>query len=63
MKHRGFIWLVMGLLGLCVVFPSAIFATSKPIILGVPTSLGFLEGKEGLFCVNMAVDEINTAGE
>jgi len=62
MKHRGFIWLVMGLLGLCVVFPSAIFATSKPIILGVPTSLGFLEGKEGLFCVNMAVDEINTAG-
>jgi branched-chain amino acid transport system substrate-binding protein len=28
----------------------------------VPTSLGFLEGKEGLFCVNMAVDEINKAG-
>ncbi|MGD8386871.1 MAG: ABC transporter substrate-binding protein [Desulfobacteraceae bacterium] len=34
----------------------------EPIILGVPTSLGFLEGKEGLFCVNMAVDEINKAG-
>ncbi|MFO7785152.1 MAG: ABC transporter substrate-binding protein [Desulfatiglandales bacterium] len=33
-----------------------------PIILGVPTSLGFLEGKEGLFSVNMAVDEINKAG-
>jgi branched-chain amino acid transport system substrate-binding protein len=32
------------------------------IVLGVPTSLGFLEGKEGLFCVNLAVDEINKAG-
>ncbi len=35
---------------------------AQPIILGVPTSIGFLEGKEGLFCVNMAVDEINKAG-
>ncbi|MBW1797243.1 MAG: ABC transporter substrate-binding protein [Deltaproteobacteria bacterium] len=34
----------------------------EPIILGVPTSLGFLEGKEGLACVNMAVDEINKSG-
>ncbi len=34
----------------------------EPVILGVPTSLGFLEGKEGLFSVNMAVDEINKAG-
>jgi len=35
---------------------------AEPIILGVPTSLGFLEGKEGLACVNMAVDEVNGAG-
>ncbi|MEJ2587707.1 MAG: ABC transporter substrate-binding protein [Deltaproteobacteria bacterium] len=35
---------------------------AEPIILGVSTSLGFLEGKEGLACVNMAVDEINAAG-
>jgi branched-chain amino acid transport system substrate-binding protein len=34
----------------------------EPIILGVPTSLGFLEGKEGLFSVNLAVDEINKGG-
>jgi branched-chain amino acid transport system substrate-binding protein len=34
----------------------------EPVILGVPTSLGFLEGKEGLACVNMAVDEINGNG-
>ncbi len=37
-------------------------AAAEPIILGVPTSLGFLEGKEGLFCVNMAVDEVNAKG-
>ncbi|MFP4037213.1 MAG: ABC transporter substrate-binding protein [Desulfobacteraceae bacterium] len=41
--------------------PSPVRA-QEPIILGVPTSLGFLEGKEGLFCVNLAVDEINNAG-
>jgi len=35
---------------------------AEPIILGVPTSLGFLEGKEGLACVNMAVEEVNAAG-
>jgi branched-chain amino acid transport system substrate-binding protein len=35
---------------------------AEPVILGVPTSLGFLEGKEGLACVNMAVDEINGNG-
>jgi len=42
--------------------PIQIAHAAKPIILGVPTSLGFLEGKEGLACVNMAVDEINAAG-
>jgi branched-chain amino acid transport system substrate-binding protein len=35
---------------------------AEPIVLGVPTSLGFLEGKEGLACVNMAVEEVNAAG-
>ena len=55
---------------LSVVFALLLFLTgpvgqslaADPIILGVPTSLGFLEGKEGLACVNMAVDEINAAG-
>ena len=36
--------------------------SAEPIVLGVPTSLGFLEGKEGLACVNLAIDEINAAG-
>jgi len=36
--------------------------TAEPITLALPSSLGFLEGKEGLFSVNMAVDEINAGG-
>ncbi len=35
---------------------------AQPIIVGVPTSLGFLEGKEGLRAVEMAVAEINAKG-
>jgi len=35
---------------------------AEPIIIGVPTSTGFLEGKEALRAVNMAVEEINAAG-
>ncbi len=35
---------------------------AEPIVLGVPTSLGFLEGKESLRAVKMAVEEINATG-
>jgi branched-chain amino acid transport system substrate-binding protein len=35
---------------------------AEPIVIGVPTSLGFVEGKEGLAVVEMAVDEINAKG-
>lgn len=42
--------------------PSHYVYAAEPIILGVPTSLGFLEGKEGLYCINIAVDEINKSG-
>jgi branched-chain amino acid transport system substrate-binding protein len=37
-------------------------AMAKDLIIGVPTSLGFLEGKESLNAVNLAVEEINAAG-
>ena len=47
-----FVWIIPG---------HYVFA-AEPIILGVPTSLGFLEGKEGLDCINIAVDEINRSG-
>jgi len=34
----------------------------EPIIIAVPTSTGFVEGKEGLRVVQMAVEEINAKG-
>jgi len=36
--------------------------SAEPVVIGVPTSLGFLEGKESLKAVEMAVREINAAG-
>jgi len=58
------IWLCGILVSLCCVWmvsgPNAL--AQEPIVLGVPTSLGFLEGKEGLASVNLAVEEINKAG-
>ncbi len=35
---------------------------ADPIVIGIPTSTGFLEGKEALKAVNLAVDEINATG-
>ncbi|NNG01302.1 MAG: ABC transporter substrate-binding protein [Desulfobacteraceae bacterium] len=35
---------------------------AEPIVIGVPTSTGFLEGKECLRSVEMAVEEINAKG-
>ena len=48
----GFAWLAVG--------PAAYAA--EPIVIGVPTSLGFLEGKEAHKAVQMAVSEINAKG-
>lgn len=39
-----------------------IASAAEPIVVGVSTSLGFLEGKESLKAVQMAVEEINAAG-
>ncbi len=56
----GFSILAFLLAGTMGMAPQA--RAAKPIILGVPTSLGFLEGKEGFKAVKLAVDEINKAG-
>ncbi len=48
----AFVWLIAG--------PAAYAA--EPIVIGVPTSLGFLEGKEAHKVVQMAVSEINAKG-
>jgi len=59
MKRRigvlGF-FIVLGL-----VFTLSAYA-ADPIVIGVPTSTGFVEGKECLAVVEMAVAEINAKG-
>ena len=37
-------------------------AEVEPVVIAVPTSLGFLEGEESLNSVNLAVEEINAQG-
>ena len=45
-----------------VLLIASITWAADPIVIGVPTSTGFLEGKEGLKAVELAVEEINAAG-
>ncbi len=45
-----------------VLLAASITWAAEAIVIGVPTSTGFLEGKEGLKVVEMAVEEINAAG-
>ncbi len=43
------------------IFTPSVWA-KEPIVIGVPTSIGFLEGKEALKSVQLAVEEINEKG-
>jgi branched-chain amino acid transport system substrate-binding protein len=57
--------LVIGLLlvvSVIWVAPDAPVIAAEPIVIGVPTSLGFLEGKESHKAVQLAVGEINRKG-
>ncbi len=64
MRRFALICLLVGcMVGMGLFGPAAELATAAdPIVIGVPTSLGFLEGKEALNAVNLAVEEINKAG-
>jgi len=54
----GMIVLVM-----CIGFiPTFAADAAEPVVIGIPTSTGFLEGKEALKAVNLAVEEINAKG-
>lgn len=48
--------------GIGLAGPWVCLAGFEPIIVGLPTSLGLLEGKESLNTVNLAMEEINKAG-
>lgn len=43
-------------------FPIVGWSQTEPILIGVATSLGFLEGDEGLKAATLAVEEINAKG-
>ena len=42
--------------------PAPSVLAAEPIVIGVPTSLGFLEGKESHKAVQLSVSEINAKG-
>lgn len=54
------LWLA-ALAAVCLA-PFATASAADPLVIGVPTSLGFLEGKESHKVVQMAVSEINAKG-
>ena len=62
MKKSRWIWSFTAVLFLAAFAAAPCAWAADPIVIGVPTSTGFLEGKEGLKVVEMAVEEINAAG-
>ena len=42
--------------------PNGFVYAAEPIVIGVPTALGSIEGKDGWMAVQMAVEEINAKG-
>ncbi|MFZ0928159.1 MAG: ABC transporter substrate-binding protein [Syntrophobacteraceae bacterium] len=62
MRPRSFRFtLIMAALATCL-FGAQLANAAEPVVIAVPTSLGFLEGKEALKAVEMAVSEINAKG-
>ena len=62
MKAKFFLMVLALAVTAVFVTPGFNLLAADPIVIGVPTSLGFLEGKESLKSVQMAVEEINAAG-
>ncbi len=62
MKGRGFVLAALGFLGTVFLCPQWGWCQSEPVVLGVATSLGFLEGDEGLKAATLAVEQINSKG-
>jgi branched-chain amino acid transport system substrate-binding protein len=65
MKERLFVGLLFSVSAVLIVFPQPALSQLKsgdPIVLGVPTALGSIEGRDGWMAIQMAVDEINAKG-
>jgi branched-chain amino acid transport system substrate-binding protein len=50
------------LLSLTLLFTGSAYAAGSPIVFGVPTALGSIEGRDGWMAIQMAVEEINAKG-
>lgn len=62
MKRNIWVTAILFMASLVWLIPSVLIYAAEPIIIGVPTSLGFLEGKESHKSVQIAVSEINAKG-
>jgi branched-chain amino acid transport system substrate-binding protein len=65
MEKKGLLTFVLLVLAIFISFPFAASAQLKPgdpIVIGVPTALGSIEGRDGWMAIQMAVDEINAKG-
>jgi len=62
MKRRLSLFTLVLLTGIVCLFAGTVAYAADPIVIGVPTSLGFLEGKEAHKVVQLAVSEINAKG-
>ena len=62
MKRKSFLLGIVICVGFMLLVAGVTAYAADPIVIGVPTSLGFLEGKEAHKVVQMAVSEINAAG-
>lgn len=62
MKRKLFLISLMIFLASAWSISGSIAFAAEPIVIGVPTSLGFLEGKEAHKSVQIAVSEINAKG-
>jgi branched-chain amino acid transport system substrate-binding protein len=65
MGKKGSFILVFMALAAFVTFPytaSAQLKPGEPIVIGVPTALGSIEGRDGWMAIQMAVEEINAKG-
>ncbi len=65
MKAKAFLVSGLFILATLIVIPNAAHSQLKPgdpIVIGVPTALGAIEGKDSWMAAQMAVDEINARG-
>lgn len=62
MRSRRILDAAIGLAALALLTGTAVAADAGPIVLGVPTALGTIEGQDSLRAAQLAVAEINAVG-